>query len=141
MTAERPVANCEVAAKRVLFVLGRQAEQDIRNAPCLQGLAHGRVHIQTGGMDKNTEEANLHRVVERVAERYPTVDRDRVESVVDDEVHQLDDANVRDYIPVLVEHQVVERLRDEADPVSLADRLAADVDRQGDSSATLSEQG
>ncbi|TQJ30310.1 three-helix bundle dimerization domain-containing protein [Microbacterium sp. SLBN-146] len=74
------------------------------------------------------ERADLDSVVSRVSDRFPTVDRERVESVVDDEAAQLEDARVRDYIPVLVEHEAVDRLRQEADPVSLVKRQTDDTD-------------
>lgn len=78
--------------------------------------------------ERASENADLDDIVSRVAERFPTVDRERVESVVDDEAAQLEDARVRDYIPVLVEHEAVDRLREEADPVSLAERQADGTD-------------
>lgn len=77
--------------------------------------------------EQANEQADLDNVVSRVSERFPTVDRETVESVVGDEAAQLEDARVRDYIPVLVEHEAVERLREEADPVSLAERQDEDA--------------
>lgn len=72
--------------------------------------------------EHSNEHEHLESVVSRVSERFPTVERERVEAVVDEEAAQLEDARVRDYIPVLVEHEAVDRLREEADPVSLAER-------------------
>lgn len=64
--------------------------------------------------DRN-DEADL--VVDRLAARFPTLERDHVERVVQEEHDRLDEARVRDFIPVLVEHAATERLRLEAHPV------------------------
>ncbi|MET0297128.1 MAG: hypothetical protein ABW024_06975 [Microbacterium sp.] len=72
-------------------------------------------------MDTPSEEAAVEKVVDRLAARFPTLDHEHVEDVVETEVHEFDDARVRDYVPVIVEHQAMDRLREEADPVPLAD--------------------
>ncbi|MGC5169037.1 three-helix bundle dimerization domain-containing protein [Micromonospora sp. DT81.3] len=55
-------------------------------------------------------------VVDRLAARFPTLARDHVAEVVDEEHERLNGARVRDFIPLLVEHEATERLRLEADP-------------------------
>ncbi|OAN40467.1 hypothetical protein A4X16_13110 [Microbacterium sp. H83] len=73
--------------------------------------------------------------IDRIATRYPDIDRARIESLVSDSAHGHDDARVRDFIPVLVEHEVMEKLRAEAEPVPVADLdlgPAVDDPRPGD---------
>jgi hypothetical protein len=55
-------------------------------------------------------------VVDRLALRFPTLPRDHVAEVVQQERDRLDGARVRDFIPLLVEHEATERLRLEAEP-------------------------
>jgi hypothetical protein len=60
-------------------------------------------------------EADL--VVDRLAARFPTLERAHVAQVVQEEYDRLGEVRVRDFIPVLVEHAATERLRLEAHPV------------------------
>jgi hypothetical protein len=53
----------------------------------------------------------LDHVVNRLAERHPAVRREHIESIVGLERRSLDDGRVRDYVPILVEHVVRDRLR------------------------------
>jgi hypothetical protein len=71
--------------------------------------------------DQSTEAASIDATIDRIATRYPDIDRARIESLVSDSAHSLDGAHVRDFIPVLVEHEVMEKLRAEADPVPVSD--------------------
>jgi uncharacterized protein (DUF433 family) len=50
-------------------------------------------------------------VVDRLAEKYPEVPRKRIEDIVEQEHRSLDAGRVRDYVPILVEHAVRDRLR------------------------------
>lgn len=43
---------------------------------------------------------------ERLAERFPGVPRARIDELVEQRHEAFDDAAVRDFVPVLVEHQV-----------------------------------
>jgi hypothetical protein len=43
---------------------------------------------------------------ERLAERFPGVPRERIDELVERRHEAFDDAPVRDFVPVLVEHQV-----------------------------------
>ncbi|RLK52138.1 three-helix bundle dimerization domain-containing protein [Microbacterium telephonicum] len=87
--------------------------------------------------DTRQEELAIDAVIDRIATKFPTLDHDHVEQVVHDEVHTLDDAHVRDYIPVVVEHSVTEKLREEADPVPLAERIP----QEGDVAAPYRDRG
>lgn len=53
----------------------------------------------------------LDHVVDRLAERYPAVPRDQIEDIVAEEHRSLDAGRLRDYVPILVEHAVRDRLR------------------------------
>jgi len=55
-------------------------------------------------------------VIERLAARFPTLPRDHIVEVVHQEHDRMDGARVRDFIPLLVEHEATERLRLEAEP-------------------------
>lgn len=67
------------------------------------------------------EQRALANVLERLAARYPTLDRAHVASVIDEELARLDDGPLREYVPALVEHAADERLRAEAEPVRVTD--------------------
>ncbi len=53
----------------------------------------------------------IEEVIDRLAERFPTLERTHVAEIVHDEWHRLDGGRVRDFVPVLVEHEARERLR------------------------------
>lgn len=56
-------------------------------------------------------------VVDRLAVRFPALSSERIRQVVDEEYLRLESGRVREFVPVLVEHAAMERLRTEADPV------------------------
>ena len=56
-------------------------------------------------------------VIDRLAARFPTLEREHITQVVNEEHDRLNGARVRDFIPVLVEHEATERLRLEAQPL------------------------
>ena len=64
--------------------------------------------------DDRDEAHAIDEVTERLADRFPTLERSHVEEIVQDEWHRLDDGRVRDFVPVLVEHEARERLRKES---------------------------
>ncbi len=70
-------------------------------------------------MSDPVEHQAVENVIARLADRFPSLNRDRVQQVVDEELARLEDGRVREYIPALVEHAADERLRQEADPVSV----------------------
>jgi hypothetical protein len=83
-------------------------------------------------MHTDDEARAIDDVVERLAERFPTVTRERVAAIVAEEHLELEGNPIRDFVPVLVEHEVRERLRAEgALPTSAGDAAvdARDVDR------------
>lgn len=73
------------------------------------------------------EEHAIDEVIDRLAERFPTIDRSHVAEIVHEEAHKLDGGRVRDFVPVLVEHASHERLRLEAEPAPL--NVAAEQER------------
>lgn len=82
------------------------------------------------------EEAQaLDRVVDRLAERFPTVTREQVAAIVAEEHLELEGNPIRDFVPVLVEHEARERLRASgAAPIRVGADAAvevADPDRLG----------
>ncbi|MFJ6026599.1 three-helix bundle dimerization domain-containing protein [Pseudarthrobacter sp. NPDC092424] len=54
----------------------------------------------------------LGHVVDRLAEKYPDLPREHIEVIVEQEHRSLDSGRVRDYVPILVEHAVRDRLRE-----------------------------
>jgi hypothetical protein len=61
------------------------------------------------------EEVAIGHAVDRLAERFPGVDRERIVELVHEHLDDFSGAPVRDFIPVLVEHDVRRRLTAEAD--------------------------
>ncbi len=66
--------------------------------------------MSVNDLDENKAVAE---VVDRLAERFPSIPRSRVDDVVQSERQALDGKPIRDYIPVLVEHGAKARLREE----------------------------
>ena len=59
------------------------------------------------------EDKAVAEVVDRLAERFPSIPRSRIDEIVQSERQSLEGKPIRDYIPVLVEHGAKARLRDE----------------------------
>lgn len=55
-------------------------------------------------------EALVH-LAQRIALRFPSVDEDRILETIVDEFETFDRSRLRTYVPLLVEHNVIERLR------------------------------
>lgn len=55
-------------------------------------------------------EALVH-LAHRIALRFPSVDEDRILETIVDEFETFDGSRLRTYVPLLVEHNVIERLR------------------------------
>ena len=66
--------------------------------------------LLTGVMTGTDEEMVIAQLIERLVERFPTVAREVVEDVVDDALAHFGGAPIRDFIPLLVEHEAVETL-------------------------------
>ena len=64
-------------------------------------------------MNAEEEARAVDQVVDRLAARFPDVSRDRVAAVVGEEHLELEGNPIRDFVPVLVEHEARERLRGE----------------------------
>lgn len=79
-------------------------------------------------MDKSeNEDAAIQHVVDRLTDRFGDVPADVVENTVHDVHDSFDDARVRDYVPVIVEHDAKARLR----------RTAAHEDADGNGAVSL----
>lgn len=59
------------------------------------------------------EAASLDHAVERLSERFPDVPRTHIEELVKEHQEQYNGAPVRDFVPVLVEHDAKKQLRAE----------------------------
>lgn len=64
-------------------------------------------------MNAEDEVRAVEGVVDRLAAMYPDVSRERVVVIVNEEHLALEGNRIRDFIPVLVEHEARERLRAE----------------------------
>jgi hypothetical protein len=62
-------------------------------------------------MELDDELKAMGHVVERLAKRFPTLPRERIEQAVYAEYVALDGGRIREYVPVLVEHGAKDRLR------------------------------
>ena len=77
-------------------------------------------------MNAEEEGRAVDEVVDRLAKRFPDVPRDRVAAIVGEEHLVLEGNRIRDFVPVLVEHEARDRLRAEgAEPVLTEDAAAA----------------
>lgn len=70
-------------------------------------------------MGVNEEARALGDVVDRLAGKYPGIQRDYIEDIVQQEHRSLDAGRVRDYVPLLVEHAAKDRLNRSQDSPSL----------------------
>jgi hypothetical protein len=62
-------------------------------------------------VEEQSEQRALDEATDRLAERFPTVDRASIASIVQEEYASLAGAMVRDYVPVLAENAATNRLR------------------------------
>ena len=53
-------------------------------------------------------------VIDGLSQRFPSLERDHIANVVEDEHAQLEEVRVRDFVPVLVEKAAKKRLKKEA---------------------------
>lgn len=67
-------------------------------------------------MNAEEEARAVDQVVDRLVQRFPAVPRDRVAAIVGEEHRVLYGNPIRDFVPVLVEHEARERLRAEGTP-------------------------
>ncbi|MGO4533343.1 three-helix bundle dimerization domain-containing protein [Leifsonia sp. 2MCAF36] len=69
--------------------------------------------MTTDDRRNNEEDIAVERAAERLAERYPGVPRERIDELVEKHHEGFDGAPVRDFVPVLIEHDVKEQLNAE----------------------------
>ena len=77
-------------------------------------LPGGAPTLKNVPMSELDETQAIDQVINRLAERFPSLERDHIAKVVDDELRQLDGGRVRDFVPVLVEKGAKKRLKKEA---------------------------
>jgi hypothetical protein len=58
------------------------------------------------------EDVAIEHVVDRLTSQFPSVSPDLIEAKVDDVHASFDQAPIRDFVPVIVEHDVREQLRE-----------------------------
>lgn len=58
-----------------------------------------------------SESQQLAALVGRLLEHFPTASADEIRALVEEERSRLEGSRVRDYVPVLIEHAVRDRLR------------------------------
>lgn len=58
-----------------------------------------------------SEEHAVTEVIDRLAEKYPSVERAEIASIVAEEYGQLDGRPVRDFVPVLIEKSAKKRVK------------------------------
>lgn len=56
------------------------------------------------------EDIAVEHAAERLADRYPDVPRQRIDELVEKHREEFDGAPVRDFVPVLIEHDVKQEL-------------------------------
>ena len=61
--------------------------------------------------EKKTEERAINEVVDRLAEKYPGVERPTIEKIVTEEHLEFNGKPVRDFVPVLVEKSAKKRVK------------------------------
>ena len=81
-------------------------------------------------MSELDEPQAIDQVINRLAERFPSLERDYIAEVVEEELRQLDGGRVRDFVPVLVEKGAKKRLKREA-------KATSSVTEQSEASAPL----
>ncbi len=69
----------------------------------------------TGRVTRTDELRALDELADRLQGRFPQAPPDRIKQVVSEVHHQYDASRVRDFIPVLVEREVVEYYRASAE--------------------------
>ncbi|WP_181445829.1 three-helix bundle dimerization domain-containing protein [Cryobacterium soli] len=65
-------------------------------------------------MSELDETQAIDQVIDRLSQRFPSLARDHIANVVQDEHGQLGERRVRDFVPVLVEKAAKNRLKKEA---------------------------
>ncbi|MDR6973005.1 three-helix bundle dimerization domain-containing protein [Leifsonia shinshuensis] len=63
--------------------------------------------------NENDEDLAVEHAAERLADRFPEVPREHIEELVEKRHEEFDGAPVRDFVPVLIEHDVKQELNAE----------------------------
>ncbi|MGN7799434.1 three-helix bundle dimerization domain-containing protein [Leifsonia sp. 22587] len=63
--------------------------------------------------NENDEDLAVEHAAERLADRFPEVPREHIEELVEKHHEEFDGAPVRDFVPVLIEHDVKQELNAE----------------------------
>lgn len=74
-----------------------------------------------GGVSDAEQDSTISKITDRLAARFPTADRHRIERVVDEEYRALDAGRIKTYLPTLVENSARNRLRREQTQPMAAD--------------------
>lgn len=64
------------------------------------------------GSAHGNEQRGVDEVIDRLAEKYPGVDRSTIEAIVAEEHEAFDGSPVRDFVPVLVEKRAKQRVKE-----------------------------
>jgi hypothetical protein len=104
----------------------------VREAPRrpVNAVAAGASTLKNEPMSELDETQAIDQVINRLAERFPSLERDHIAEVVNEELHELDGGRVRDFVPVLVEKASKKRLKKEV-------KATTAVVEQGDELAPL----
>ena len=80
----------------------------------VDAVASGALAFKNVHMSELEETQAMEHVIDRLSERFPSLERDHIVGVVEDERRQLQAGRVRDFVPVLVEKAAKKRLKREA---------------------------
>jgi hypothetical protein len=84
-------------------------------------------------MQPDDERILVDRIPDRLAAHFPQIARTRIAEVVEEEYRRFDGRPIRDFVPVLTEHQARDRLRGEgADEVYTSPAALAPEEPSGD---------
>ncbi|MEY9951501.1 three-helix bundle dimerization domain-containing protein [Leifsonia sp. EB34] len=61
---------------------------------------------RTQGAGLQDEAVALEHAAERLSDRFPEVPKEEIDQLVEERYEQYEDAPIRDFVPVLVEHDV-----------------------------------
>ena len=64
---------------------------------------------------RSDEDIAVEHAAERLAERFPEVPRQRIDELVEKHHEEFEGAPVRDFVPVLIEHDVKQELASDAE--------------------------
>ena len=74
-------------------------------------LDRGHARFETGEMDSPDEDKEMADIIERLSKQFPAVPQAEVATLTHEAHHVMDGRPIRNYVPVLVEREVKERLK------------------------------